>query len=1165
MAEFTPTPGQALAISDRGGELLVSAAAGSGKTRVLIERLMGYILDENERRDVDGFLIITFTRAAAEQLRSKIGEHLSELAESASGERAAYLRRQKALLRRAQICTIDSFCVSLLRENAALLGLDPGFGLCDEQRSDELKSAALESVLESAYERADPGFLALADTVGAGKDDSRLQRLVLSLHTKLLSHARPEKWAAAQQRDFDSLPEDAIGTVWGRELIDAAAAQLKYWYGVMNGLVDEISANPAASRAYGASLAETALCLKAALEASGKGWDALRAAFPIAFPRVGVLKNDPELKAFLQSRRESCKKAMAKLAREFTAPSAELLRGVRETAPAMTALLKLALDFDAEYVRRKQRRSLIDFADAEHLAAGLLCGEDGNPTRFALELSRRYTEVMVDEYQDVSRVQEEIVHAVSGAGRRLFMVGDVKQSIYRFRLADPTIFLEKYESFTDAPAAEGEPRRVFLRESFRSRPEVVAAVNSVFRCLMSRGLGEMEYDSRAELIAALPYTGSVPVPELIALTAPGAEEDAERPDKLAAEARFAGMKMRELVESGTMLTAPGGERPLGYGDIAVLLRSANVSGGVWRRELARLGVPVEAGQAGGFFEAGEVEVILSLLSILDNPRQDVQLVSVLRSALFGFTPDELTAIRLASPEGDLWDALNARAADDAKCREFARTVSELRDLALESELTELLGEIYSRLDCFAVCSALSDGAARCERLSRLFELAREFESGAWRGLRRFNEWIADMRKNGREPSMPAGESTGAVRIMSIHQSKGLEFPVVFIGDTARAFNQADLMPAVLVHPELGLGPRVTDVQRGIEYPTLARRAVAQRLRREQLSEELRLLYVGMTRARERLFMLCSLPDPNRKIEKLTPGAMPHMSAEELLGMRSFAEWLLTAAIADHGRTMRLTVMPEPSGAAPAVSRTEPDAAAGTEASPAAPPELAERYAWRYGHEAAVGLPSKITATELKSLPEPDPESAELIERAVRPFRVPDLSRSERALTAAERGTATHLALRYIDLASVHSVSDAQEAIEALVHTGRLSAREAAAVDAAAVCTLALSGLGRRMAGAEQLLREFSFSLLRPAGELFPGAGDDEILLQGVVDCCFAEQGGLVVVDYKTDRVSPEEAAERALRYQKQLESYAWAMERIMDMPVREKLVYFLRPGLAVRL
>ncbi len=626
---------------------------------------------------------------------------------------------------------------------------------------------------------------------------------------------------------------------------------------------------------------------------------------------------------------------------------------------------------------------------------------------------------MVDEYQDVSRVQEEIVRAVSGGGRRLFMVGDVKQSIYRFRLADPTIFLEKYERFADAPAPDGEPRRVFLRESFRSRPEIVAAVNSVFTCLMSRGLGELDYDENARLIAALPYTGSVPAPELVVLASPGADEDAERPDKVAAEARYAAGRMRALVEDGTMLTAPGGERPMNYGDIAVLLRSANVTGGIWRRELTRMGIPVEAGQSGGFFESPEIEVMLSLLSIIDNPRQDVQLVSVLRSALFGFDTRRADG---HTSRPDRTASSGTRSASAPRGRKVPRFRGDHR---LPARLRP--GGRADRADSRALPPArLLRGLRRAAATGRRSTRGCS-GSSSWRGSlspargaasgASTSGWMK-CAKTGASPPCPAGESSGRVRIMSIHQSKGLEFAVVFLGDTARRFNEMDLRPTVLVHPELGLGPKVTDSARGMEYPTLARRAVAHRLRREQLSEELRLLYVAMTRARERLIMTCTLPDPEKSVAQALRCRLSRPWTPRLC-------WICAASQSGSYRR-RWPTRGTPStlnGFAGCGRLRVPGAAQSAEEEPAA--ETAAPQPREPGGALlpgatrtprAVALPSKVTATELKSLPEPDPESAELMPAPSRPFRMPDLAGVERSLTAAERGTATHLALRYIDLA-----------------------------------------------------------------------------------------------------------------------------------------------------
>ena len=1167
MAEFKPTPSQKLAIEDRGGELLVSAAAGSGKTRVLTERLMRWVTDGDAPKSIDSFLVITFSTAAAAELRSRISEEIA--ARAAADPASKRLRRESALVRRAQIGTIHSFCSALLREHAGRAGIAPDFSVADEDRARELRALALETVMEAAYAAAEPGFLSLADTVGAGRDDRRLEELVLSLHAKLQSHARPEVWAQEQAELFSAPAEDAGQTPWGLELLRSAQAELRAWARELEGLAQEISAHEKMSRAYLESFSATASAMLGAAVRAGEGWERFREVLPIEFPRIGPLRGggeDPELAERAKAKREACKKAVRRLERDFAQPSAELLRDMRAAAPAMRALLRLVLDFDEEYTRRKRRRSLLDFSDLEHLAARLLTEPDGSPTETAREVSRRYTEVMVDEYQDVSLVQDMIIRAVSAGGRRLFMVGDVKQSIYRFRLADPTIFLGKYEKYADVPRREGEPGRVFLRESFRSRPEVVDAVNAVFGCLMSKGLGEMNYDERARLRAGLEYPGVVPVPELVAVPVPQAEEDEERPDKLETEAAYAARMMRRLVESGARVSDGGQLRPVGYGDMAVLLRSVNVSGPVWRRVLSREGVPVEAGQSGGFFEAAEVSVMLSLLAVIDNPRQDVALISVLRSALFGFTPDELTQIRLASGEGDFYAALCARAESDEKARAFLDTLAGFRDLARDSELAGLLWTLYDRLDCMALCASLRDGEGRRARLMRLFELARSFEASGWRGLRRFLEWLRSMRERGEEPAFPDEGGGAAVRIMSIHRSKGLEFPVVFIGDTARQFNSADQRGSVLVHPTLGLGPKYTDAARGIEYPTLARRAVARRLEREQLSEELRLLYVAMTRARERLFITCAFPDPQKKIARLEPGARERMPADELASMRSMAEWLISAALGTGCRALTLSIggdeegEPKPLRPAPVREQMEPQPEGKVPSE-----ELDEALNWRYPHALASALPSKLTATELKSLAEPDKEAAPLLPRAARAFRRPQLEGADAHLNAAERGTAAHLALRYVRLDAIGSLDDAKRELDRLAAEGKLSAAEAAAVEPEGLLKLAASPLGRRMAAAERVLREFPFALLCPAERFFPGAGGEELLLQGVVDCCLFEPDGLVIVDYKTDRISAAEAPERAGRYASQLESYAWAMSQITGRSVKAKLVYFLRPGEAVEL
>lgn len=1174
MAEFTPTPSQREAIENRGGALLVSAAAGSGKTRVLTERLIGRITDPADSAGIEDFLVITYTKAAAAELRSRIADAIGERVAADPSARA--LRRQSALAQSARIGTIHSFCAELLREHCHLLELPPDFAIADEDRARLLKKAALRRTLEAAYERAEPDFLALADTVGAGRDDSRLEELVERLHGRLQCHARPESWAEEQTAALARYPAtgDAGETDAGRILLDGVRETALCWSDRLAALIDSLGGDYSyILKSYGASLDETRDALTVFAAGCLRGWDAARVCLPIPFPRFGSIRSPqhPGTVEYVKAVRDDCKAAVKKLDAVFAESSEKLLADAAATVPAMSALLRLVTDFDARFTAAKRRRSLVDFSDLEHLAARLLTNPDGTPTQTAREVSARFAEVMVDEYQDVSRVQELIINAVSDGGRKLFMVGDVKQAIYRFRLADPTIFIEKYLTYSGAEnAAEGEPRRVLLRENFRSRAAVLEGVNSVFGNLMSRALGELDYDGDAALRPGLPDEGGSPIPELIVLRRPGADDGEERPDKVAAEARYVARRILELVAGGETVRENGAERPVGFGDVAILLRSANVAGGIYRRELTRAGIPVMSEQSGGFFDSPEVSVMLSLLAVVDNPRQDVALIAALRSELFGFTPDELSAIRARDMQGDFFSALTLSADGDARCAAFLDTLALLRRYAADSTPAELLTEIYNRLDCMALTCAAPDGAARRENLMLLTELARKFASVSASGsVHRFLEWLRSMSERGEEPRVGAAMSGGAVRIMSVHKSKGLEFPVVFLCDTSRRFNKTDLRESVLVHPALGLGPKLTDAARGVEYPTLPRRGIAAKLERETLSEELRLLYVAMTRARERLFITACLPDPGNDIDRISRAVTAPMHPVLLAGMASDAMWLIAAALADEvrsdatGTPRRFTMsVAEPAEETETAARDE---ASGEDIAAEPDPALASALDWRYANESAVALPSKVTATELKRAGEDDPEARDILPRKARELRRPDLSGAERPLTGAERGTAAHKLLRGIDLARTGSAEEVRGETERLAAAGYLSRREAAAVDAGDIARFFASEAGARVLSADRVWREFPFTLLRPAEEFFPGGGQDAVLLQGVVDCCIEERGELTVIDFKTDAVSGPALDERARFYSAQVRAYASAMAAITGKPVKDCLLFFLKAGKAVRI
>ena len=1153
MAKFEPTSAQKAAIEESGRAVLVSAAAGSGKTRVLTERLLRRI--ENDA-DIDSFLVITFTKAAAAELKSRILDEISErLAADPDNRR---LRRQSALCSKAQIGTIDSFCQSFLRENCHAAQLSPEFRVIEEDRAEAIKQRVIQRVLDDCYEAPDEGFKLLTDTVGMGRrDDNKLAETVLALHRKTQSHARPELWLRQQLETLEPVEADAGRTVWGSEILRNVRDDALYWAQRMDDVCRRAAEDEAVAAKYGPSFAETALSLRDFARACDLGWDRAREALPISYPRLGTITNppDPELKEYTKAVRELCKKNCAKYEKLLSASSEKLLVDMRRTAPAMRALIELTLRFDRAYAAEKRRRAEVDFADLEHLTAQLLTNEDGSPTELARETSQRFCEIMVDEYQDVNRVQDDIFRALSKNGENLFMVGDVKQSIYRFRLADPLIFTDKYEKYSFlTDAGETEPIKIMLQENFRSRQEVIDGINSVFTACMSKKLGEIDYDENALLRCGGVYDDSGCAPELILIDVKGDEDDLR--DKTEKEAAVVAEKIRELMASG--MTVSG--RALGYGDIALLMRSANSVGEVYRRELIVRGIPVAAGQGGSFFASTEIASLMSLLAIIDNPHQDVALIAVLRSSAFGFTADELTEMRLADREGDFYTALKKAAETNEKCAAFLETLGKLRSRAPDTPVDELLMFIYNELDLPALCAAMQDAPQRLANLRMMLELSKRFASGGFRGLHRFCQWLRRLAERGGD--MGAASSEGAVKIMTIHKSKGLEFPVVFLCDASRRFNDADLKQTVLIHPELGLGAKVYDLERRLEYPGLARNAIKQRLKREMLSEEMRLLYVALTRARERLIVTAAMKEPEKKLQSMMLQCTRPMSPEVLLGAQSMADWMIYAQLCTEDDKFKLSFISAADAAAAQAEEPELEKAP---SDVEIVEKLRRNLAFSYPHEAATRLPSKVTATELKHLlDESDEEAASLAPTARSRFRTPRLGDAY-TLTPTQRGSAAHALLQHIDYSKTGSEEEIRGELTRMTREKFLTAQQAEAVDTGCIRRLFASRIGQRIMNADRLRREFKFSLLCPAEKFFPGGEGESVLLQGVIDCMIEENGEITIIDYKTDRVRGSELIERAKGYEKQLEAYAYAAQRMTGKPVRECVLYFLYSGETVEL
>ena len=1180
------TKSQQAVVEDRGGRVLVSAAAGSGKTRVLVERLFRRVLGE-EQADLDDFLIITYTRAAAAELRERIAQELGRRMAEDPGDR--HLQRQLLLVYQTDIKTIDSFCTALLRENVHLLdlgeqgGLTADFRVLDEGEAELLRQRVLPRVLESFYTGMTPGQTRLADCFGFGRDDRGLEELVLELHSKVQSHAYPHRWLEEQRQSWASLPEDGGETEFGRALLARLARKARHWSDLLTRAGEELRSDNALERAYGPAFASGTAQLEALAEAAETGWDAAAGRLP-DFPRLSPARKceDPALKEKMQTLWNRCKKESAAFCAILETTGAETGEDLRRSAPAMEALLALCVDFSAAYQQEKLRRNVTDFSDQEHYAVRLLLGEDGRPTPLAAVMSERYLEVMVDEYQDTNQVQNCIFDALARGGRSLFTVGDVKQSIYRFRLADPTIFLEQYRRYPDAAEAEeGEPRRILLSQNFRSRKEVLDAANFVFSAIMSREMGEVEYGEAERL-----YFGAAYLPpredcltEFHLLLPPQDDGEAEKVPAALLEARMAADRIASLLSEGFPVTdEDSGElRPCRAEDIVILMRSPGPRLRHYARALTERGIPCATQENEDFFSAMEVAVMCSLLEILDNPRQDVPLIAVLRSPLAGFSPDRLALIRGRHPEGDFYEALAAFGEED--CEEFLTRLADLRSLARDMSVHRLIWRIYNQWNVLGVFGAMSGGGRRRENLVALYEHAKSFESAGYKGLFAFVTHLRRLLESGEQPVTASGASSGGVQIMSIHKSKGLEFPIVLLTDLGKRFNRADLQTPVLVHPRLGLGPLYIDLDRRIRYPTIAREAVSGLVSRESRSEEMRVLYVGMTRAKEKLILTASMPAAGRRMKELGALSALPVPAETVDGGRSMAEWILLPLL----RRWEAAPLRDLAGQeAEDFSLTE-DALwqvflhkdtpgiclpAGTEAggnsaadAPALPVNR-EALDFVYPYAAACTAPTKITATQLKGRE----KDREIVQETIQPyvrrdFSAPRFLSGRRPLTGAERGTATHLVMQHLPL---EEDTDVGAVVEDLAARRFLTREQAEAVDQAAVRRFLASPLASELQKADRVEREFRFSLLMPGEKYFPELdGGEEVLLQGVVDLFAVRDGGVTVVDFKTDYVTEDTLPEKIAHYRPQLEAYSAALERILELPVKHRILYFFCAGQAV--
>lgn len=1166
------TTDQQHAIECCKGSVLVSAAAGSGKTAVLVERVIRRLTDEDNPCSAEDLLIVTFTRAATAQMREKIGAAiLKRLSEDPTDR---HLRRQYMLLPFAKICTIDSFCNDLVRENFHALGISPDYSLLDNETAVIMKNDVCEAMLERAYEEdSDGSFSGLSDMMSSGSSDEDFAKLIIKMYDISTAYPFPDLWLDSLIEEYSQ--PDINKSCWGGIIKKYVCDMLDYCVSSSNDMMAAMESDSIVADAYGAAVQSDINMYAELREKVNRDWDeALEAFNTVKYMGLGRVPKgyESETKNAVMTARKKLKDLLKKVPNIMCVSSGEHSEDVRLMRGPVTKLIELVKQFGREYSAEKDKMNSADFSDILHRALNLLAVSDGRDgyikTDLARELSSHYVEILVDEYQDINEAQDMIFKAISADENNLFTVGDVKQSIYRFRQAMPEIFLRR-RSTTHSFESGKYPLGITLGSNFRSRVGVTSCVNYIFRQLMSTEAGELEYDDSEALNAAAKYPErDTPDCELHVVTDKG-----NRADTLEAQARYVARYIDRTVKEGkTLVTKSGALHPASYGDFCILLRTAKNVSSVYANALSERGIPVFSPETGGFFEAAEISFILSLLRVLDNPVQDIPLAAVMLSPLFGFSAGELADIRVSAKErleaGEtepLYRSVAASADEgDEKAAAFLKKIESLRRLSLTLSAGELVRRVCEETGFDAIAGAMPDGERRRLNIGLLCDYAEKYEAAGNLGLSGFIRFIDKVARTSGDLATAARPSENAdiVRIMTVHQSKGLEFPICILADMQHAFNERDNTESVLISSSAGLGMK-RRTEDGISvYDTASRRAAVITSERMGRSEEMRVLYVALTRAKENLVMVTSVPNPEKGLAKVAVecGIGERANPFAVLRMNNFSDLVLMALMrhpaANELRKLsgvdvpiflpekdrfKLKVVVSDSESFMTESANEQKIAA----KPVFFNEVCERLDYSDPRSVLSSVPAKRAASD---------GSERGINREYFASSRPAFM-SSGGLTPAQRGTATHKFMQFSDYAAARA--DIESELARLVDGGFLSEEEGKAVNISAAKRFFMSSLAERIFASDNVMREKKFAALFPAKFFYPEltgeAAEEKIVVQGIADCVFVEDGELVIVDYKTDTGVDAEAL--LDRYSAQLGIYREALLQALGMPVKETLLY----------
>lgn len=1222
---WTTEQKQVIELRDR--DILVSAAAGSGKTAVLVERILSMLTDPERPVDIDRLLIMTFTRAAAQEMRGRLARALEDaLAKDPDNE---HLQRQTTLIHSARITTIDGFCSYLLSNYFHTIGLDPGYRVADEGELKLLKADVVRELLEDCYQQKREEFLEFIECYASGKTDEGIEEFILQLYSFSMSNPWPEQWLsqcmdAYSPGDMQELQK----TPWMKLLWKQVLKQLQEAEDLTRINLEICSQADGPYMYEDAIRADEQLLLE--LKSAAGDYDRMgMLTRKPSFARLSA-KKDPGVsdikKELVKGNRDQVKERIKELnSQYFAGDSRELLQGLSMCLGPVRELIRLTGEFAERFAEKKRQKNLVDFTDMEHFALDILVKkEEGKliPTQAARELSLFYEEILVDEYQDSNYVQELLMNMVSGWAKEknnIFMVGDVKQSIYRFRLARPELFMEKFHNFTQTESAH---QRIDLHKNFRSRSEVLVSANFIFSQIMGEELGRVEYDDDAALYPGAQFPpGNDPGfarTEVLLVEKDSEElEDEKNQTDQELEALAVAQKIHQIVGKERVLDKQTGQyRPARYGDIVILLRTMTGWSEVFSQVLAGQGIPAYTTSKTGYFSALEVVTLLNYLHVCDNPTQEIPLAAVLHSPIGGCTANEMAMIKAAYPQLGFYEAARAYEREvpeekrqweeqeesrilREKLHEFFSRLERIRDMVPYTPIHELILKILEETGYGDYVSALPPGEQRKANLNMLVEKAMDYEKTSYRGLFNFIRYIEHLQKYNvdfGEVNL-AGDAQETVQLMSIHKSKGLEFPIVFASGMGKQFNFQDLNAPLVLHPDYGIGADVIDPVKRVKVQGVMKQVFRRQLLEESLGEELRVLYVALTRAKEKLILTGSIGKMEKQVQALmglTSRKERRLSFGTLSKARNYWGWILPA-LARHksmeeiyklysaagNRNNPLYEEEVPFEAALITPKMlveeEVQRQAGDEMRKACleswdpylvrdqelREQIRERFAYEYPWPYLQKLPVKITVSDLKKRKYQEEEGVRYPlqqEPETEEGYVPSfIEKKEETVVGAARGTAYHRAMECLDYSACEDLPSIGRQLDQMYQRGRLDAKMRQCLYPSVISRFLESPLGKRMkkaALAETLYREQPFVFRETAENIQDDWKSGEtVLVQGIIDAFFEEGEELVLVDYKTDRVGPGEEEKLRERYKIQLDYYGEALERMTQKRVKEKWIY----------